>query len=141
MHATAQANSTEVNRAQPSGSTKTKPKMVDWAIVAKCQDELDAVVLCVQMSKLKHQWIRDQLGIDKGHWSKLMNGFGNFPTQKRTQLMQLCDNLAPLQFEAIKMGYQLFENQLDKEERELRERLASIEAQRTVMNTGFLKAA
>ncbi len=115
--------------------------MVDWALVAKCADELDAIVLCVHMSGLKHEWIRDQLGIDKGHWSRLMQGIGNFPTQKRTQLMSLCGNVAPAQWENMKLGYQMFENQLDREEQELRDRLAAIESQRQLMHSGFLKAA
>jgi len=135
------ANSTEVNRPQPSAVTPQKPRMVDWALVSKCEDELQAVVLCVHMSGLKHEWIRDQLGIDKGHWTRLMQGNGNFPTQKRTQLMSICGNVAPLQWENMRLGYQMFENQIDREERELREKLAAIEAQREMMHSGFLKAA
>lgn len=141
MLATEQPKSPEVNRDQPPEPIKKRPKMVDWARIAMCQDELDAIVLCVHLSGVKHEWIRDQLGIDKGHWSRLMQGIGNFPTQKRTQLMSICGNVAPLQFENMKLGYQMFENQLDREEQELRDRLQAIEAQRQMMHSAFLKAA
>lgn len=133
--------STEVNRGQPAAVPRKKLRMVDWALVAKCEDELQAIVLCVHMSGLKHEWIRDQLGVDKGHWTRLMQGIGNFPTQKRTQLMSLCGNVAPLQWENMKLGYQMFENQLDREEQELRDRLEAIQAQRELSNSGFLRAA
>ena len=55
--------------------------------------------------------------------------------------MSLCGNVAPVQWENMKLGYQMFENQLDREEQDLRQRLEAIEAQRLMMNSGYLKAA
>ena len=123
-----------VNLTQPTSHVTGKPAMVDWALVAKCKDERAAICLCVQLSGLANEEIAHQLGIDKGHWTRIMQGRGHFPTHKRSQLMSLCGNLAPLQFEAMRFGFQLYENQLDKEERECAERLAQIRKQKEMMS-------
>lgn len=100
--------------------------MVDWALVAKCADERQAIALCVQYSRFANQEIARALGIDKGHWTRIMQCRGHFPTHKRSQLMAICGNLAPLQYEAMKFGFQLYENPIDKEERECEARLQEI---------------
>lgn len=148
MHDLANPKSTEVNQTQPEIVDRPlnvvvgkKPKMVDWAIIAKCKDERAAIVLCVNLSNLAHDEIGRQLGIDKGHFSRIMNCRGHFPTHKRSQLMALCENLAPVQFEAMKFGLQMFENQLDREERELEEQLAQVKARKAQMFSPFLRTA
>jgi hypothetical protein len=69
-----------------------------------CEDELDAVRLCIQMSSYTHDYISKQLSIDKGHFSRIMTGSVGFPTHKRLMLMRLCGNRAPVQYEVMQIG-------------------------------------
>jgi hypothetical protein len=141
-------NATSVNTNQSfriaadlAAITGKKPKLVDWAIVAKCKDERAAIVLCVNLSNLAHETIWRKLDIDKGYFSRIMSGRVTFPGHKRCQLMALCENLAPVQFEAMKLGLTVFENQLDRQERELEEALNDVRIRKEQMFNPFLKAA
>lgn len=109
------------------------PVEVDWALIAQCNDEQDALLLCVHLSRLANEEIARRLGIDKSHWTRIMQGRGNLPARKRTPLMSICGNIAPIQFEAMRFGRQLKQQDVEKEERELRERLSRLEAQKRVM--------
>lgn len=129
-------NSTGGNQGQLRpllGEVRLRPIEADWALVAKCHDEQDAILLCVHLSRLANEEIARQLSIDKGHWSRIMQGRGNLPPRKRTQLMAICGNIAPLQFEAMKFGRKLVEYDLEREEREARERLAGVLERKRVM--------
>lgn len=110
------------------------PVEVDWALIARCNDEQDALLLCVHLSRLANEEIARRLGIDKSHWTRIMQGRGNLPARKRTPLMSICGNLAPIQFEAMRFGRLLRQNDMEKEERDLRAQLARIEAQKRVMS-------
>ena len=81
-----------------------KPIPADEILVKQCQNFLDAIHLCVQLSRYKHYTIADKLGIDRGHWSRMMQGQAHFPTNKMHELMQLCGNYAPLQWLAKAVG-------------------------------------
>ncbi len=130
------ANPTELHSGQreiPILGIARVPQEVDWALVSKCNDEQDAILLCVHLSRLANEEIARQLGIDKSHWTRIMQGRGNLPARKRTQLMSICGNIAPIQFEAMRFGKQLKDNDLSQREKELRNELARIEAQKKVM--------
>jgi hypothetical protein len=75
------------------------PVFVEERIVQMCRDELDAVNLCIDMSRMSDETLCSRLGIDKGHWSRMRKGRAHFPTAKRIALMQLAGNWAPIQFE------------------------------------------
>jgi transcriptional regulator with XRE-family HTH domain len=132
------SNSTEVHSGQrelgPMLGLARSPVEVDWALIAKCNDEQDALLLCVHLSRLANEEIARQLGIDKSHWTRIMQGRGNLPARKRTPLMSICGNLAPIQFEAMRFGRQLKEHDVEREEKELMERLARVQAQKRVMS-------
>jgi transcriptional regulator with XRE-family HTH domain len=72
---------------------------VDERIVRMCRDELDAVNLCIDLSRMSDETLCDRLGIDKGHWSRIRKGRAHFPTAKRIALMRLAGNWAPIQYE------------------------------------------
>ena len=131
------AKSTELNRRQGEmallGDVNERDLEVDWALIAKCNDEQDALLLCVHLSRLSNEEIARQLGIDKGHWTRIMQGRGNLPARKRTQLMSICGNIAPIQYEAMRFGRQLRQHNLDEEERKARAILARVEAQKRIM--------
>lgn len=105
----------ETQREMPWMSASKVPAMVPVELLEKCKSRLDAIRLCVQLSNLANDTICEQLGIDKGHWSRMMQGRANFPDSKSVHLMQLCGNFAPMQFEAWKFGFQLRRPDLEQE--------------------------
>lgn len=103
------------------------PVDVPMEFVKACKDELAALNLCMNLSNLSDETIRDALGIDKGHFSRLRKGRGNFPANKRIALMELCGNRAPVQYEALRLNCELVDKSKDAQIRELREQLAMLE--------------
>jgi len=101
-------------------------KAVDVPIefVRACKDELEALNLCINLSNLSDESIREALGIDKGHFSRMRKGRGNFPARKRLHLMAICGNRAPAQFEALHLHCDLVEKSKDALIRELEAKLA-----------------
>ena len=73
--------------------------LVPLELIETCRHRLDAIRLCVQLSSLPHEHIAKKLGLDKGHFSRIMQGKAYFPDTKTIQLMELCGNVAPTQFE------------------------------------------
>lgn len=131
------AKSTELHPTQreiPILVQMKSPEEVDWALIAKCNDEQDALLLCVHLSRLSNEEIARRLGIDKSHWTRIMQGRGNLPARKRTPLMSICGNIAPIQYEAMRFGRQLKQHDVEREERELLERLAKVQAQKRIMS-------
>jgi len=66
-----------------------------------------AVALCVQSSGLDDKEVYLTLGIDAGHWTRIMKGDAHFPINKLGDLMSLCGNEAPLMWLAHSRGYGL----------------------------------
>ena len=91
--------------AMPQEARKAVP--VDDVLVRQCQSLLDAIHLCIHLSKLPNYAIAEKLGIDRGHWTRMMQGQAHFPTNKMHQLMHLCGNLAPLQWLSQSVGVPL----------------------------------
>lgn len=115
-------------REMPFVAVVKGPQEVPLEFIKACKSELEALNLCINLSNMSAEAIGDKLGIDKGHFSRITKGRGNFPTNKRVQLMELCGNLAPAQYEAWKVGRDLVERSKDQQIRELRERLQQLEA-------------
>lgn len=131
MEQVASTKSTELNQQgelRPLlGAIRIKPQLVDWALIAKCLDEIGALQLCVQLSRLQYDTVAFKLGIDKGHFTRIMGGHGHLPARKRTQLMSICGNLAPVQFDCLRFGLKLKEDDLEEREAELTAQLAQIQ--------------
>lgn len=89
-----------------------QPVLADWNAVKACANRMDAIRLCVQLSRYSHEAICGILGIDKGHWTRIMQGRAHFPDAKSIRLMELCGNYAPLQFEAWACGFELVDKRL-----------------------------
>jgi hypothetical protein len=94
--------------------------------VRACNSELEALNLCMNLSHLSDETIRDALGIDKGHFSRIRKGRGNFPPNKRVALMELCGNRAPVQYEAWRLGCEVVELSKDVRIRELENQIATL---------------
>jgi hypothetical protein len=99
-----------------------KPDYVEIRLLKQCESLLDAIHLCIQLSRYKHYTIAEKLGIDRGHWTRMMQGQAHFPTNKMKSLMELCGNYAPLQWLAQSMGQELAVDQIQlRKQRALRE--------------------
>lgn len=105
-----------------------KPHKVEPQYLNTCGDLLDAIHLCIHLSRLPHYVIAEKLGIDRGHWTRMMQGQAHFPTRKLNMLMQVCGNYAPMQFLAMSTGFELFEDAKAKRKEELRRELAELES-------------
>ena len=128
--------STELHSGQreiPIMGQVREPEEVPWELIAKCNDEQDALLLCVHYSRLSNETIAKYLGIDKSHWTRIMQGRGNLPARKRTPLMSICGNIAPIQFEAMRFRRKLAVHDVEREEKDLLERLARVQAQKRIM--------
>jgi hypothetical protein len=110
-------------REMPLLAVMRSPQDVPAELIRCCKDELAALNLCMNLSNLSDEAIREALVIDKGHFSRLRKGRGNFPSNKRIELMGLCGNRAPAQFEAYKLNCDLVDKSKDAQIRELEDQL------------------
>ena len=86
------------------------PGRVREDIISQCDTFLDAIHICVQLARIPHKAVAKRLGIDPGHWTRMMQGEAHFPTNKINSLMEVCRNYAPLQWLAQSMGHQVYED-------------------------------
>lgn len=80
---------------------------VSLTLVTRQASLCKAVALCVQVSGLDDKEVYLTLGIDAGHWTRIMKGDAHFPLNKLNELMDLCGNEAPLTWLAHSRGYGL----------------------------------
>lgn len=81
-----------------------KMVFVPHKLMEMCEDGMDAVRLCIHLSGFTYGFVSKDMGIDPGNFSRVLQGNGNFPTNKRVRLMELCKNFAPIQFECEALG-------------------------------------
>jgi len=117
-----------MQREMPFLSPAGCPKSAPTELVEACRHRLDAIRLCVQLSRLPMQRVADELGIDPGHMTRIMQGRAQFPDAKSCDLMRLCGNIAPMQYEAHAMGYELTQDEKAERVRQLKAELAALEA-------------
>lgn len=106
------------------------PRMAPIELVRACKHRLDAIILCIQLSKMAQEEVARKLGIDKGHFTRMLQGRAYFPDTKSIALMRVCENYAPMQYEAMATGFELFQDAKAKREAELEAELISIRQQR-----------
>lgn len=117
-----------MQREMPFLSAAKAPTLAPVELVSACRHRLDAIRLCIQLSRLSAQRIAEELGIDPGHMTRIMQGKAHFPDAKSCDLMRLCGNVAPMQYEAMAMGYQLSQDAKAQRKAELMAELAALEA-------------
>lgn len=105
------------------------PIEVDPALVRRQTSMLGAIALCMQAAGMADKEAHLALGIDAGHWSRILKGDAHFPLHLLGPLMDLCGNEAPLAWLAHSRGYELRPLET-KTERELREAREELEAER-----------
>lgn len=116
-----------MQREMPFLNKAKQPGMVADALLNSCKNRLDAIRLCVQLSSLSNEVIAENLGIDKGHFSRIMQGKAHFPDSKSIALMYLCGNFAPMQYEAMICGFQLYKDPKEQRKAELLAELQQLE--------------
>ena len=117
-----------MQREMPFLGECKKSQLVADSLIHQCRNRLDAIRLCVQLSSLSHEYIAEQLGIDKGHFSRIMQGKAWFPDTKSIDLMTLCGNYAPMQYEAWATGFELFKDAKSQRKAELLAELEALES-------------
>jgi len=114
----------------PFFSEINRPVLVDESVIEKnCKSELDAIRLCVNLSTYKYAQnkLAEALGLDRGRMSCILNGTKHLPANLRIRFMELCGNLAPMQYEAIKLRVDIRQMTLEEENNKLRKKLAEAE--------------
>lgn len=104
-----------------------RPTNADGDWISRCDTMLDAIHLCIHLSRIPHYAIAEQLGIDKGHWARMLQSQAHFPPNKLVPLMNICGNYAPVQWLAQKTGHELFKDAKAARKAELLAELAEID--------------
>jgi hypothetical protein len=128
------------NREIPIMSASRVPALVPMELISKCRNRLDAIRLCVQLSGYSNETLSERLGIDKSHWTRMMQGRASFPDTKSVDLMYLCGNCAPTQYEAWALSLSLKRENIEEEIARREAELARLKQMRT-MSTGVHLAA
>lgn len=102
---------------------------VPLELVLKQSTLSGAVALCVQLSGLDDKEIYLSLGIDAGHWTRIMKGDAHFPLNKLNDLCTMCGNESPLIWWANSRGYGLVMLKSEAERR-AEESAAALEKER-----------
>jgi hypothetical protein len=90
---------------------------VPLSLILKQPNLSGAIALCVQVSGLEEKEVYLTLGVDAGHWTRIMKGDAHFPTNKLNDLCDLCGNEAPLQWWANSRGYALVQIETETQRR------------------------
>lgn len=108
---------------------ETEPmEMLPEKLIQGCKNRHEAIQLCVAWSRKKSGFIADMLGIDRGQFTRMMGGTAHFPDRKDDDLMQVCRNYAPMQYSAMRWGFDLQERSKDARIRELQAQLAALQS-------------
>lgn len=96
-----------------------------------------AIHLCAKAAGLEPKQVQASLGTDKAQYSRWTDDKEGILWPKFAALMDLCGNDAPLLWMLQARGYDLAsirksETETERENRELKERIASMEAERAV---------
>lgn len=116
-----------------------EPQAVDPAIVLAQPTLLGAIKLCVSLAGFESdKQVYAQLGIDAGHYSRILRGEAHFPVDRLSELMDLCGNEAPLIWLTHARGYdpsslRKRESDTERRLREANERIEALERDKRVL--------
>lgn len=102
---------------------------VDQEVVRRLPGMMDAISLCITVAGRVPKEAYLELGIDKGHWSKILSGQNGFPCEKLEQLCDVMGNDIPLQWLAGRRGkgLHLLESEQQRQLRERDDRIRLLE--------------
>ena len=105
-------------------------RMLPDAWIKLCKTRHDAILLCFNASGLTNSYIAEACGIAQAQFTRITKGVAHFPDKKDDRLMEVCRNYAPMQYEAMACGFQLYQDPRAKREAELEAELIAIRRQR-----------
>jgi hypothetical protein len=129
----AQRHSTELCDVNQLGF----PSEVTAQEIARKSSLGGAIELCAEAAGLEPKQIQAELRTDKAQWSRWTSGGEGITWEKFVALMDLCGNDAPLLWMVHARGYDIGslrrrETETERENRLLRERIATLEHERDV---------
>lgn len=113
------------------------PVRVDLAEIQRQTTWASALSLCANKSGLQDKVIAADIGVDNAVWSRFKSGQNSPSGEQLDKLMSRCGNEAPLFWLLLRRGYdprslRRIESDVERENRELRERLLQIEREREI---------
>lgn len=108
------------------GNVKRDIKPVDEVFLRHIKTRHEAINLCINLSGLKDYVIAEQLGIDKGNFSKMRKGSANFPPDAEHDLYELCGNRAPFDWDCYIFRLKAVPMDKDEQIRALEEQLEAL---------------
>lgn len=127
-------NLTGLDGPQPALRLVRTTQAVDPSLVVAQPSFLAAIKLCISLGGFDaDKQVYAVLGIDPGHWTRILRGDAHFPVDKLIELMDLCGNEAPLIWLAHARGYDpaSLRQRETETERALREVTEALNAERT----------
>ena len=116
-----------MQREMPLLSIAPAPARAPDYLVGAPRGLLQAVRVCINTSGLSDEAVCSHLGIDKGHFSRMLHGRANLPLDKLGDLMRLTGSLLPLQVLAHEMGCEVFADAKAQRRAELQAELALLD--------------
>lgn len=113
------------------------PVDVDIADIRRQPSWASVLSLCFNKSGLLDKTVAADVGVDNATWSRVKSGQNSLSGEQLDRLMDRCGNEAPLFWLLIRRGYdprslRRIESDIERENRLLREKLASVEAEREI---------
>lgn len=116
----------------------------DEMIMARCKSLTGAIDYCIEVSPYERQEVAFRMKIDSGHLNRMLNPNDNmnFPPDRIDELMEICGNLIPLRFQALKRrhGIHRLRSSVEEENEVLRAMLREKEQKESAI-MGFLEKA
>lgn len=102
---------------------------VEDGVIAKQQDFLSSIRLCISSSGLNDNQVAMELEIQEAQFSRILKGQAHFPPNKLEELMDVCGNEVPLRWLAMHRGYGLnkLKSRLESELEEEKQKNAELE--------------
>ena len=113
------------------------PVDVDLAEIRRQPNWASVLSLCANKSGLQDKLIAADIGVDNATWSRVKSGQNALSGDQLDKLMDRCGNEAPLFWLLLRRGYdprslRRIESDIERENRQLRERLQSVEQEREI---------
>jgi len=118
------------------------PKLVPEEVIRRITSRREAYRMCVRESQFSAGEVAAYLGIDEAQFSRILKADASDANKRhldddKEHLLELvCGNMIPTQWAAYQRGYELRrrETALEKENRELRERLDEVEREFQILH-------
>jgi hypothetical protein len=105
------------------GEVRTRPVLADYDFISRSSWE-GALRFAVQRSGIDDFEVADQMAISHGYMSKVLKGVAGLYGKRLVRFMQITGSVAPLQWMADQVGYELKRKEPESETDRLKRELA-----------------